>query len=185
MPNQGPRAPVKATVRHLPVMNLAFPEVTWPLLTAARVVNSPPPLAARRAPSPVRPPTPDVRVRSPVVRAPAAAWTGGGRVGASASGHREPRGARSERRDQRARGARFGAPLRSRGLGRAGANRPERAGGSRLRVRGACGGLAEPIGPAVRRLGPGNGVVDPETGSGALTASWSADQDVRWRVRKL
>ena len=27
-----------------------------------------------------RPPTPDVRVRSPVVRAPAAAWTGGGRV---------------------------------------------------------------------------------------------------------
>ena len=52
MPNQGPRAPVKATVRHLPVMNLAFPEVTWPLLTAARVVNSPPPLAARRAPSP-------------------------------------------------------------------------------------------------------------------------------------
>ena len=44
----------------------------------------------------------------------------------------------------------FGAPLRSRGLGRAGANRPERAGGSRLRVRGACGGLAGPIGPAGR-----------------------------------
>ena len=125
MPDQGPRAPVKATVRHLPVMNLAFPEVTWPLLTAARVVNSP--TTPRRKEGPIPRTSPDPRR--------ARALTGR----ACAGGCVDRRG-----------GAWRGREVTSRRSCGPGAIESERAGRSRLRVRGACGGLAGPIGPAGR-----------------------------------